>query len=182
MKKVKGNLGYIKYKKTKQSIIVAIFIAAGLSLFFICRTVLGTSRNLGTVVAVLLTLPAAKAFVNLVLFVPYQSTDAGIAEKLSKEEKETDSRYYDLVFTSSQSVMHLDYLCVRGTELIALSENANKNDVIVKYFEESLSKRGINVHMHIFGKSDEVLVRLHTCNAEAEIPEEITEFIHTILV
>ena len=52
------------------TLVVILFVAAGLSLFFICRQILGTSKNLGTVVAVLLTLPGAKALVNLILFLP----------------------------------------------------------------------------------------------------------------
>ena len=56
MKVNKGNVGYIRYKKMLQSVIILVFIAAGLSLFFICKTVLKTPRNLGTVFAVLLVL------------------------------------------------------------------------------------------------------------------------------
>ena len=181
MKRKKGEQGYISHKKKKQALTVAVFIAAGLSLFFICRTVFETSRNFGTVVAVLLTLPAAKALVNLILFLPYRSVSFEDVSKITALKDDSDALYFDLVFTSEQSAMHLDALCVRGTELIAWSEDGAKEEKIVSYFTESLRKRGIAVHMHVF-RLNGFLSRLGEYHTEAAVPEEITEFIRMILV
>lgn len=184
MKIEKGEKGYIAKKKIIQSVVVLVFIAAGLSMFFICRTILGTSRNLGTVLAVLLTLPAAKALVNLILFLPYKSTDDALCIKVKDLLLPGDRAYYDLVFTSPESIMHLDFLCVRDDELIAYSADGKKSEKIVSYFTDSISKRGVKTHMHIFRKPEELYDRLRNCKAESEEgpAEEITDFIHMVLV
>lgn len=95
--KHKGEKGYIQYKKLTQSLVVLVFVAAGLSIFFICREILGTGRNLGTVFAVLLTLPAAKALVNLLLFIPYQPIPEELSAKLNEVLLPTDKAYYEMV-------------------------------------------------------------------------------------
>ena len=182
MKIHKGEAGYIKKKKTMQTLVVVLFVAAGLSLFFICRQILGTTKNLGTVVAVLLTLPGAKALVNLVLFLPYQSVTPEFKGKCDSHLSESDQAYYDLVFTSPERVMHLDFLCVRGTELVGYSKDGKKEDKIESYFTETLKKQGVNVHMHVFRKEEELFNRLNTCQNGDAIPAEVTDFIHTILV
>lgn len=178
----KGEQGYIDYKKKVQTIIVISFVLAGLSLFFICKWILGTGRNLGTVVAVLLTLPAAKALVNLILFLPHRSTDITLWEKAEAIRKDDDKMYYDLVFTSEQSTMHLDALCARGNELIAYSKDGAKQEKILSYFTDSMKKRGVGVHMHIFRNEESFLQRMQDCNEDGPVPEEITEFIRIILV
>ena len=182
MKIHKGEAGYIKKKKLIQTLVVVLFVAAGLSLFFICRQVLGTSKNLGTVVAVLLTLPGAKALVNLVLFLPYQSVTDEFKGKCDALLKESDRAYYDLVFTSPERVMHLDFLAVRGTEAIGYSADGKKEDKIESYFKETMRKQGVSIHMHVFKREEELLNRLSSCQNDDEVPSELTEFIHTILV
>ncbi len=182
MKIQKGEKGYIRRKKAVQTIVVLVFVAAGLSLFFFCRTILGTSRNLGTVVAVLLTLPAAKALVNLILFLPFKSTDESLGESVKPLIRPDDKAYYDLVFTSPESIMHLDFLCVRETEMMAYSEDGKKIEKIVSYFTDSIAKRGVTVHMHVFRNKEELLNRLRDCDREGQVPEEITGFIHMVLV
>ena len=182
MKIQKGEIGYIRHKKVIQTVIVLVFVAAGLSLFFICKTILGTSRNLGTVFAVLLTLPAAKALVNLILFLPYQSTEEQLYDSVKPLIRPSDQAYYDLVFTSPESIMHLDFLCVRETELIAYSADGKKTDKIVSYYTDSIAKRGVTVHMHVFRNKEELLTRLRDCDRNGQIPEEVTDFIHMVLV
>lgn len=181
MKRSKGEQGYINYKKKLQSLIVILFIAAGLSMFFVCKAVIGTSRNLGTVLAVLLTLPAAKALVNLILFLPHKSTAPELVEKVEPLKAEQDRYYYDLVFTSEQSTMHLDFLCVRGSELIAYSKDGAKQEKILQYFTDSMKKRGVGIHMHIFRNVDSLLARLQDCEP-GTANDEVTEFIRMILV
>lgn len=182
MKRLKGEQGYIDYKKKLQSLIVILFIAAGLSMFFVCKAVIGTSRNLGTVLAVLLTLPAAKALVNLILFLPHKSVGPEFADTVEALKAEGDRYYYDLVFTSEQSTMHLDFLCVRGSELIAYSKDGAKQEKILSYFTDSMKKRGVGIHMHIFRNVDTLLSRLEECQTDGEVSEEVTEFIRMILV
>lgn len=181
MKVNKGNVGYIRYKKMLQSVIILVFIAAGLSLFFICKTVLKTPRNLGTVFAVLLVLPATKALVNLILFLPYRSTDKAFADKALQFIGDSDKAYFDCVFTSPQNLMHLDFIGVKCNEIVCYSSENKKTDIITKYLSESLKKQGVDVHVHVFLKQQDVLRRLSDLPS-GDIAEETKAFIRTILV
>lgn len=182
MKRVaKGNIGYIKYKRIMQTIIVLIFILAGLSLFFICKSVFHSGKNLGTVFAVLLVLPATKALINLILFIPFQPTDVSLPDKMKSVVTDNDRVYYDCVFTSSESLMHLDCICVKGKEIVGYSLSGKNVDKIQKYFTESMKKQCVDVHMHVFCNEKEFLNRLQNLES-GEISEEVKEFIRMILV
>ena len=182
MKRVtKGNIGYIKYKRVLQSIIVAVFILAGLSLFFICKSVFGSGKNLGTVVAVLLVLPAAKALINLLLFLPFKPTDTSLYDKVQPLLSEKDLSYFDCVFTSTDNLMHLDCIVVKDDEIVAYSSTGKKTDKIQKYFTESMKKQCVDVHMHIFLKEKDFLNRLQGLSS-GDVSDEVKEFIRMILV
>ena len=78
--------------------------------------------------------------------------------------------------------MHLDFLAVRGTEQIGYSMDGKKEDRIESYFTETMKKQGVSVHMHVFTKEEDLFNRLSTCQNSDEIPNEVTDFIHTVLV
>ena len=183
----KGTNGYIRKKKRWQLLMTVVIAALSVGLFLLGWFAVGTTKNLLTVVAVLGALPAAKALVGYIMFLPYKSFDENefAVLRLAGEKNEPGHIYSDLVFTSPQSVMHLDALYVVGKELVGLKladEKKKKQGEIVSYFTDSLKKRGVTVHMHIFKTPAEMLERIESLSdRNEEIPEEITEFIRMIL-
>ena len=185
----KGNNGYIRRKKVYQTVFVAVILLVSLTLFLIGYKTAGTTRNLLTVFAVLGVLPGAKALVNLVLFLPYRSWDKVHFEEILGVIGENGHLYSDLVFTSSKHVMHLDSLYVNGNEIIGLTESQNsdkkvgKLDEISEYFTGTMKKQGVGVHMHIFTEFSKYRDRAEALSDEdAEIPQQLEEFIRTVLV
>lgn len=188
MKKVqKGTNGYIDNKKLRQSLYVLFILAVAIGLFVIGYVSTGSSQNLLTVVAVLAVLPGAKALIHLFLFIPHRTFDAQRFQNLAELAGEEAHVYSDLVFTSSQHVMHLDFLCIYGQECIGYVEKESRTTkYIADYFTESMKKRGISVHMHVFTTQKDVEKRLrslHGANETVapEIPKELTDFVTMIL-
>jgi len=182
---VKGTNGYIRRKKRMQLLITLVILFVSIGLFVAGYLTTKSTKNLLTVFAVLGALPGAKSLVNLILFLPYKSFDADSYRELEDKASEKALLYSDLVFTSSKHIMHLDTLYVCGKELVALALNAkekNQEDII-PYFTDSLKKRGVTVHMHIFHSVQEFGDRISSlADRDEAIPEEITEFIRMILV
>ncbi len=184
MRQSKGTNGYINDKKVRQSLyIICIVLIAG-ALFGIGYVTTHTSKNLLTVVAVLSVLPGAKALIQLFLFLPYRSFDRTTYAELAEAAGEHSKVYGDLVFTSTETSMHLDFLCIYGTECIGYVEKSSKkNEKIVQYFTDTMKKQGISVHIHVFTSLSDVRKRLSSLpKEEREIPVELTDFIKTILV
>ena len=182
---VKGTNGYIRTHKKFQILMLVVIVAISLGLFLCGYFATGTTKNLLTVFAVLGVLPGAKAVVNLVLFLPYRSFDADAFAELRQAAGETGILYSDLVFTSPSHVMHLDALYASGTEIAALltEGKAKAEKEIVDYVTETMKKRGISVHMHIFRSVSDMRERVANLSSKNEpVPEELAEFLRVILV
>ncbi len=194
MKRIpKGTNGYIKSTKLWQLLYVLLIIAIAVALFTIGYITTGTSRNLLTVVAVLAVLPGTKALIRLMLFLPHRTFSSERFEALKAISPENAHLYSDLVFTSTEHVMHLDFLCVCGKECVAYvddsdDKNGKKHNkkYIVDYFTESLKNDGVLIHMHVFNNLQELERRLNSLanseNALEQEPEELARFIRMILV
>ncbi len=182
-KKIKGTNGYIRYRKTVQSIYTAAILLLSVGLFLAGYLTTHTTKNILTVISVLGALPAAKSLTNLILFLPYRSFSETSYQTILEHAGDSMNVYSDLVFTSTKTVMHLDALAVSGSELIGYAEKDAKTGDIVQYFTESMKKQGVSVHMHVFHSISEMTSRLDGFRNQDETPlEEISEFINTILV
>ena len=65
-------------------------------------------------------------------------------------EKRVDTLFFDLVFTSSEHVMHLDALFVTGHQAVGfVAEDKDKKNKVQDYFEKELKARHIDmVYFH----------------------------------
>lgn len=180
----KGQVGYINYKKRFQLVYTILILLISLAIFFVGFFTSGKdTKNLLTVLAILGVLPGAKSLVNFVVFFPYHSTDRTLLEKAWALEGEGCASYADLVITSPEHVMHFDYLCVAGTELIGYTTSKHA-ERIEKYFTETMKKQGVSIHMKIFTSEEALLKRMKGMQMpqEQNIPAELSEWIWAILV
>ena len=181
----KGTNGYIKDRKMIQILFLIGIAAVSVGLFLCGYFATGTTKNLLTVFAVLGVLPGAKAVVNLVLFLPYRSFPVQDYNALKSAAGDTGILYSDLVFTSPRHVMHLDALYITGTEIAALLTDgkAKTEKEIVDYVTDTMKKRGVSVHMHIFRSVSDMTARVADLSDRTEpVPEELAEFWRVVLV
>ncbi len=179
----KGTVGYIKKRKRMQILYTLVIILISLALFFIGLAVTKTTKNLMTVAAVLGVLPGAKSLVAVIILLPYKSLDTAKAESFAGFCPKGAETYADMVFSSPEHVMHMDYLCVNGRECVGFTPDYRKTDRIEKYFTETMRKQGVSIHMKVFAKEADFVKRLESLkDSEEPIPKELQEWIEAILV
>jgi flagellar motor component MotA len=94
-------------------------------------------QNIFTIIAVLIILPAAKMLVGFIVMAPFHSVSKAAYDEVSNYKKENDILYSDMVFTSTDKIMNLSFLMVKGEKIYAFSEH-KKGDV--RYMKEYLQR------------------------------------------
>ena len=121
MKVKKGNFGYIQSKKRHCIYMALAMVLIGVAVFclglFLNKM---SNRNIFTVIAVLFSLPFAKFLVGLIVVFPYQSVERERFEYISQGVPVGMELYTDLVITSSDKVMHLDFILVGEKQVLGL--------------------------------------------------------------
>lgn len=142
----KGEFGYLKYRKTRSLLHLIILVLTAVGIF-----VLGLAlnkweaTNIFTILAIVMVLPAARVFVSLVILIPYKQSDEEIKNMAEKYKREDDDLLLDVVFTSSEHVMHLDALLVSGHQAVGLyTATKGKPEKIEEYFKKEFAARKLD--------------------------------------
>ena len=134
----RGEFNYINTRK-KRIILMAILIVAIAVGIFVIGLLLNKmdKANIFTVVAVCAVLPWAKQIVALVVLFPYHSVSRERYDKVKEATPENVTLYTDLVITSTEKIMNLDFAVVGYGRVIAL---LGKEGQDMKYIREYLAK------------------------------------------
>lgn len=155
----KGEHGYINYRKKAQLLMTFFYILIGI-LIFIIGLLLNKfeSSNIFTVIAILMVIPAAKRFVNYIVFFPFKSVDNALYQKAFSQKQEGDTFYTDVVFTSPDKIMFLSFLTIAGNQVIGLLGNEKQNETyIIEYLENGIKKRELPYKLIITKNIDEFI-------------------------
>lgn len=185
----RGEYGYLKQKKQKALFGTLLMVLIGVVIFVVGLLLNKMeTRNLFTVVAVCMVMPAAKYFVSYVVLFPYRPMDAATRERLASYAKEQDTIMYDLVFTSSEKVMHLDCIYVTGHQMIGYTSRKKDNiAAIQEYFKKELKNRCISYTVYLATEEKQIkdrmkLRREETEDLSVEAKEEVLSMLRTFTV
>lgn len=185
----RGQYGYLKEKKQKALGGTFFMVGIGIVIFLVGLLLNKMeATNLFTVIAVCMVMPAAKYFVSYVVLFPYKPMDLVTKERLDSYAKETDTMLYDVVFTSSEQVMHLDCIYVTGHQIIGYTSRAkDKLQVIQDYFKKELKNRCISYTVYIASEEKQIKDRMklrgeETAEVSAEAKEEVLSMLRTFTV
>ena len=188
MEKIKGRkceFGYIQKQKTFQSLMLLLFVAVGVGLFLAGLLITGTRANIFTVIAVLMVLPAAKRVVALVVMVPRKGVDRDRYEKVSQASG-GGILFTDYVFTSSEKIMHLDFLLIKNGNVLGVTASSRQDvDYMKKYLADSVHKAASEFHTKVFDSDEEMLRhldRLTQVEADEGRTEKVREYLHSLAV
>ncbi len=121
MKAEKGAYGYIVSRKKRVILWMVCLVGIALAIYILGLILNKMSyRNIFTVAAVLFVLPIAKQMVALILLFPYHSVQQERYQKVADKLPEGVELFTDLVITSSEKVMHLDFIVVGQKQVIGL--------------------------------------------------------------
>lgn len=121
-KAVKGNFGYISAKRIQVIIRTVIFFAISLSIFIAGYVITGTRKNLLTVAAILVCLPACKSMVNMIMLIRAAGCSQTAKETLAPLEGRLIGMY-DMYFTSYQKNFAVSHMIVEGKIILGYTED-----------------------------------------------------------
>lgn len=185
-KLIKGQRGYINFKKRTQLLKALMYVGIGILIFIFGLLVNKFEKsNIFTIIAILMVLPMAKRLVNFIVFLPFQSVSEETYQAVSLLKKEEDTLYTDAVFTSSEKIMYLSFLIIAGNEVIGLiGREKEDKEYITKYLTESIRKRGWSYKVTIYTKKESFFKKYKTVDRSLirEEEPELKDFLWSLLV
>lgn len=181
----KCEFGYIKNQKKINIIWLFVFVLIGVAIFVCGYLLTRTRANIFTVIAVLMVLPAAKRVVALVVMMPRKGVDRERYEKVSQAAG-GDILFTDYVFTSSEKIMHLDFLLIKNGNVLGVTAPSRQDvEYMKKYLTDSVHKAASEFHIKVFGSDEEMLRyldKLTQVEADQERTEKVREYLHSLAV
>lgn len=151
MRVKKGGFGYIKAKKMRNIMLALAMVLIGVVIFIIGLLLNKMSnQNIFTVVAMLFSLPFSKYLVGLIVVFPYASVDREKYERVEKVLPEGMELLTDLVVTSAEKVMHLDFIAVGNGQVVGLIGKKGQDvGYIRKYLSDGVHNWGNGYNVKI---------------------------------
>ena len=179
----RGQYGYLKVKKQKALTGTFLMVLIGVVIFVVGLLLNKMeTTNVFTVIAICMVMPAAKYFVSYVVLFPYHPIDAETKKRLDSYAKEGDTMLYDVVFTSSEKVMHLDCIYVTGHQIIGYTSRAkDKVQVMQEYLKKELKLRCLSYSVFLATEEKQIADRMKLRGEEAENNAEAKEEVLSML-
>lgn len=157
----KGCYGYIRNRKILTCLFTIACFGVSLALFLIGWHVIGTKKNLWTVIAVLGCLPGAKSAVNMIMFWKAKGCPADAYEQIVSHTG-TLCVYYDLQFTSYEHTYQVDSLVIEGKSICGYTSSQKCSPGLCeKHLRTQLEQSGHKDYtVKIFTSLDKYISRL----------------------
>lgn len=187
MKTKPGEFGYIIARKRKALLGTLIMVLIGLAVFLTGLLLNNMSnRNIFTVIAVLFALPGAKFLVAYIVTFPYHSVSKERYDKVSEILPEKTELYTDLVITSSEKVMHLDFIVVGNGHVIGLlGEGKQELSYVRKYLTNGVHNWGTDYKVKIVDSEKTFLnevSKIDIIDVDEEEEEHVKSYITALIV
>lgn len=181
----KGDYGYFRNQRQKKLIIMVLLYAMTLVMYFGAKAYFGTNRNLFTILAVLVVLPAAKYTVQFIMLVRAGECSSGVRDEVEQHIGHL-SGAYDLYFTSEKKNYNICHLAVSGGSIAAYTEDP-KCDCRAgeQHLRRMMTGNGIHGYqIRIFTDFSSYLTRLDQLNeleaANGGAQEKLLQFFYQI--
>ena len=167
-KATKGQFGYFRYETMRRLLITIITVLFPAAVFMAGIIVYGTERNLLTVIALVLVIPFAMAFVSLVMVYTHSS----ISEEEYKEIEEhagTLTMAYELYVTHETASTMVDAFAICGNTVVGLvTEKKGDPKFTADYIKKMLRSNGIGSNVALMTDRKHFLERLDSMNEHSE--------------
>ena len=187
----KCTLGYLTKRKKAEILWIVFFVVLGVAIFLTGYLWSGVRANIFTVMAVLHTnkvyhknvLPAAKHLVALIAMFRKKGVTKERYDKVKTAAGQA-VLYTDYVFTSTEKIMHLDFLLVKNGNVLGVIAKS-KQDVpyLKQYLTDVVKKTAPSYHVRLF-ESDEKLIshlqRLTQEEASENSEKTLVDYLHSL--
>lgn len=187
MKAKKGEFGYLSRRKKRVVfwLVLLIGIAAAIYLSGLLLNKM-SNRNVFTVIAVLFALPIAKQLVALIVLFPYHSVTQESYRKATDHLPEGMELMTDLVITSSEHVMHLDFVAIGQNQVIGvLGDGKQQLSEVRTYLSKGVHNWGSDYKVKIVGSEKmfyQELKNVPTVETDQEEEERVRSYLISIIV
>lgn len=153
MRVKRGEFGYIRAKKKRAILGVLCMLFVGMAIFLFGLSLNKMSnRNVFTVIAMLFALPGAKFLVDFIVLAPFRSVTRQQYDKVRKKLASGAVLYADMVITSPEKVMHLDFAVVGNGQVLALlGKGKQELSYVKKYLTAGVRNWGGDYTVKIVG-------------------------------
>lgn len=187
MKIQRGEFGYIKERRKKALIGVIVMILIGVAIFVIGLLLNKMSnRNVFTVLAVTMALPGAKFLVRYIITFPYHSVEKERYDKIASAVPEQMELYTDLVITSPEKIMHLDFAVVGNGQVIGLlGDGKQEISYVRKYLTTGVHNWGSDYKVKILDSEKTFLgelTKVEPCEVDEEEENRVKSYLLSLIV
>lgn len=135
----RGSLGYIKKKKIRQALLVLLMVALALIMFVTGLLINKTKANICSILAMLMVVPAAKFLVTFIVMFPYKGVTKERYDKVKGQISDDAVLMTDMVITSPEKVMNLDFIVITDNQVIGLIGRKKQDPAYIeKYLKKSI--------------------------------------------
>ncbi len=185
--KERGAFGYTQQRKMLAIAGVILMAILGVTIFLIGYFINNDSnKNMFTVVAVLFTLPGAKFLVRYIILFKSQKVSVDEYENVKKIGENGCKLYSQVVITSKDKVMYVDYIAVKYENVIVkISKNQKDKEYIQDYLKKGVQNWGENYKVVVFDeqkKFENALKRIGEKDIDEKEYENVNSYIRSLIV
>lgn len=169
-----GEWGYIEKKKWRQLIFTVLMALIGIGIFLIGYYLKGKSnQSIFTVFAVLMVLPGAKFFVSFVVLAPYHTPKREQYEELIRIMPKNSKLFSDMVITSPEKIMNLDFILVSNHHVLGLIGKSNQDSSYIQsYLTKGVRNWGSNEIVKMYSSYEELVKAIKKISEKEINPKE----------
>lgn len=185
--RVKGEYAYINNTKRYDFLKMLVLIVIACAIFVLGLALNKNSKaNIFTVIAVLVVLPWAKTLVEFIVLFPFQTPSRENYEKIKESLPQDIQLYSDMVITSTEKVMNLDFLLVgKGYVIGVLGKGGQDLSYIQTYLSKGIKNWSGNYRVKIHKDYKNFLQSIPVVEAKEIAEDEVKEvnaYIRSLIV
>lgn len=183
----KGSFEYIKRRKRRQLLLSILMFSIALGIFLLGLFLNKMSKaNVFTVFAVLMVLPSAKTLVSYIILIPFHSVSRKKYDAVIAAVQDGVTVWTDVVFTSPEKVMNLDFIIIDHNYIICYTEHKDKRKMMESYLRDGITKRDYHYQVESFDDFDRFTKRIGKLSLEEaqkdENYKETVKYLQSLMV
>lgn len=188
-RKRRGEYGYISYRKKTDMMWTLLMTVIGILIFVIGLFLNDMSnKNVFTIFGILMVLPAAKFLTTFIVVFPFKTPDAALHEKMESlcKKKENVALLSDLVITSPEKVMNLDFVVITENAVFGYTKlGKEKAEYMKNYLQKWIANQVDGCKVNIYTEEKKFLSnvnKIESKGTEPEKKESIKSQIRTLII
>lgn len=168
-KAAKGSYGYFAWEKRRRALETLVRFLPSVLLAVAGYMQTGTRKNLFTLAAILVCLPACRSLVGWIMMLPRESMERAVYEKI-RAHAGGWTMAYDLYFTTYEKNIAVDAMAVGGGQVIGYCSRRQEHRAYMEgYIRDTIAAGGYPVIVRLMEELQPFLDALDTLDAAEDL-------------